>query len=250
MAEACRAFNTPVVSGNVSFYNETEGRGILPTPVIGMVGLVEDVRRVLQPGFKKEGDLIALLGITSDDLLNSEYAACIDGVSTEAIIANGIVPKIDLQAERNVQNVCIEAAEAGLLASAHDCSDGGLAIALAECCFASLNHPSIGAHIILPDAQPVSLPAASVLFGESPSRIIVSFPGSSRGALESIAERENCPLNVIGYVGGDRLQIKLDKGNGQQAEEVISAAVSDLENVWRSSLSKKLEAEVMAAGRE
>jgi phosphoribosylformylglycinamidine synthase len=250
MAEACRAFNTPVVSGNVSFYNETEGRGILPTPVIGMVGLVEDVRRVLQPGFKKEGDLIALLGITSDDLLNSEYAACIDGVSTEAIIANGIVPKIDLQAERAVQNVCLEAAEAGLLASAHDCSDGGLAIALAECCFASLNHPSIGAHIILPDAQPVSLPAASVLFGESPSRIIVSFPGSSRGALESIAERENCPLNVIGYVGGDRLQIKLDKGNGQQAEEVISAAVSDLENVWRSSLSKKLEAEVMAAGRE
>ena len=82
MAEACRAFNTPVVSGNVSFYNETEGRGILPTPVIGMVGLIEDVRRVIQPGFKHEGDLIALLGETHDDLSISEYAATVLGQST------------------------------------------------------------------------------------------------------------------------------------------------------------------------
>jgi phosphoribosylformylglycinamidine synthase II len=244
MAEACRAFNTPVVSGNVSFYNETEGRGILPTPVIGMVGLVEDVRRVLQPGFKNDGDLIALLGITSEDLSNSEYAACIDGVSTEAMIANGIVPKIDLQAECAVQNVCLETAEAGLLASAHDCSDGGLAIALAECCFPSLNHPSIGADIVLPDAQPASLPAASMLFGESPSRIIVSFPASSRGALESIAKRENCPFTVIGHVGGSRLRIRLGE------EEAVSIDVSEMENIWRSSLSEKLEAEVMSAGME
>ena len=77
--QACAIFNTPVVSGNVSFYNETEGRGILPTPVIGMVGLVEDVRRVVQPGFKREGDLIALLGSTADDLDNSEYAVTILG---------------------------------------------------------------------------------------------------------------------------------------------------------------------------
>jgi phosphoribosylformylglycinamidine synthase subunit PurL len=244
MAEACRAFNTPVVSGNVSFYNETEGRGILPTPVIGMIGLVEDVRRVVQPGFKKDGDLIALMGITSDDLSNSEYAAVIDGVSTEAIITNGIVPKINLEAERAVQNVCLEAAEAGLLASAHDCSDGGLAIALAECSFASLNHPSIGANIALPDSQPASLSAATMLFGESPSRIIVSFPASSSGELQNIAEREHCPFTVIGHVGGSKLRISLGE------EEAISLDVSQMENIWRSSLSRKLEAEALAAGRE
>ena len=81
MAEACRAFDTPVVSGNVSFYNETEGRGILPTPVIGMIGLIEDVRRVVQPGFKKEGDVIALLGTTNNDLSISEYAATVEGAT-------------------------------------------------------------------------------------------------------------------------------------------------------------------------
>jgi phosphoribosylformylglycinamidine synthase subunit PurL len=240
MAEACRAFNTPVVSGNVSFYNETEGRGILPTPVIGMIGLVEDVRRVVQPGFKRDGDVIALLGTTADDISISEYAAVVQGSSIEALIAVGEVPKINLDAERAVQNACIEAAEAGLLTSAHDCSDGGLGIALAECCFSSLNHSAIGADISLAD----SLPAASMLFGESPSRIIISFPDSARSALESIAEREDCPLLVIGSVGGKRLRIKIDQS------EAVSLDVSELENVWRSSLPKKLEAEVMAAARE
>ena len=83
MAEACRAFETPVVSGNVSFYNETEGRGILPTPVIGMVGLLEDVRRVVHPGFKNDGDLIAILGVTADDLLMSEYSVSVEGIKPE-----------------------------------------------------------------------------------------------------------------------------------------------------------------------
>jgi len=244
MAEACRVFNTPVVSGNVSFYNETEGRGILPTPVIGMIGLVEDVRRVVQPGFKQAEDVIALLGTTADDLSLSEYAAVVDGLSTEELTANGVLPRIDLQAERAVQNVCLEAAEAGLLASAHDCSEGGLAVALAECCFSSLNRTAIGAEITLPGFLLGSLPTASMLFSESPSRIIVSFPASSRAAIEDIAEREKCPFTVIGHVGGNSLRIKLGE------EETITAEVSAMENVWRSSLSKKLEAEVMAAGRE
>src|SRR5262249_21954523 len=119
MAEACRAFETPVVSGNVSFYNETEGRGILPTPVIGMVGLIEDVRRALSPGFKKEGDVIALLGATHDDLSMSEFAVTIGGVTI------GRVPQLDLERELAVQRTCLAAAEAGLIISAHDCSDGG-----------------------------------------------------------------------------------------------------------------------------
>src|SRR5258705_1457825 len=118
MAEACRAFNTPVVSGNVSFYNETEGRGIIPTPVIGMIGLVEDVRRVVQPGFKQAGDVIALLGNTADDLSISEFAATIEGVSSEQMIASGSVAAIDLQLEFAVQPGCLQTARGRLLPSA------------------------------------------------------------------------------------------------------------------------------------
>jgi phosphoribosylformylglycinamidine synthase subunit PurL len=244
MAEACRAFNTPVVSGNVSFYNETEGRGIIPTPVIGMIGLVEDVRRVVQPGFKQAGDVIALLGNTADDLSISEFRATIDGVSSEQMIADGSVPTIDLQLECAVQQVCLEAAEAGLLASAHDCADGGLAVALAESCFSSLNRSGIGAEIDASEVAISSLAATSVLYSESPSRIILSFPRSSLALVEDLASRAKCPITILGQVGGDKLRIRIGE------EEVISAAVSELENVWRGSLAKKLEAEVMAAGRE
>ena len=111
-----RAFETPVVSGNVSFYNETEGRGILPTPVIGMVGL--DGRRATrrQPGFKKDGDVIALLGTTQDDLSISEYAVSVRACTTAEMIATGKVPELDLKRELAVQQACLEAAEAGLLA--------------------------------------------------------------------------------------------------------------------------------------
>jgi phosphoribosylformylglycinamidine synthase len=241
MAEACRAFNTPVVSGNVSFYNETEGRGIIPTPVIGMIGLVEDVRRVVQPGFKQAGDVIALLGNTSNDLSLSEYRATIDGVASEQMIADGSVPTIDLQLECAVQRVCLEAAEAGLLASAHDCADGGLAVALAESCFSSLNRAGMGAEIDASEVAMASLSATAVLYGESPSRIILSFPRSSLALIEDLASRANCPITILGRVGGDRLQIKI----GDQEE--ISAMVRELENVWRGSLAKKLEAEVMVA---
>src|SRR5687767_11457243 len=165
MAEACRAFDTPVVSGNVSFYNETEGRGILPTPVIGMVGLIEDVRRVVAPGFKKEGDVIALLGTTQDDLSMSEYAVSIAGATTAEIAAAGRVPDLDLERELAVQKTCLAAAEAGLLLAAHDCSDGGLAVALAEMCFSSLGRDAIGAEVDLTR----TLGPASLLFSESPS---------------------------------------------------------------------------------
>jgi phosphoribosylformylglycinamidine synthase len=244
MAEACRAFNTPVVSGNVSFYNETEGRGILPTPVIGVIGLIEDVRRVVQPGYKQAGDLIALLGTTADDLSISEYAASVEERSTEEMIASGAVPALDLQLERAVQNVCLAAAEASLLSSAHDCSDGGLAVAFAEGCFSSLNRPALGAGIVLPESLRGSLSAVSFLFSESPSRIIVSFPSTSQAAIEKIAERENCPFAMVGQVGGGMLEIKLGD------EAAIAIEVNEMEKVWRGALSKKLEAEVMAAGME
>ncbi|HEX8637346.1 MAG TPA: phosphoribosylformylglycinamidine synthase subunit PurL, partial [Pyrinomonadaceae bacterium] len=107
IAEACEAFETPIISGNVSFYNETEGRGILPTPTIGMVGLIEDTRKIITHGFKFEGDLIAVLGETNDDLAASEYAQTILGLSTVELIENGIVPAIDLDLEKRVQKTCL-----------------------------------------------------------------------------------------------------------------------------------------------
>ncbi|HEX8846394.1 MAG TPA: phosphoribosylformylglycinamidine synthase subunit PurL [Pyrinomonadaceae bacterium] len=238
MAEACRALKTPVVSGNVSFYNETEGKGILPTPVIGMVGLIEDVRRALQHGFKKAGDLIALLGETHDDLSISEYAAVVEGRSTSEMISEGRVPAIDLERESAVQEACLLAAGAGLLHSAHDCSDGGLAVALSECCFSSLNRPAVGALADLGGA----LTATARLFSESPSRIIISFDEAALREVEEIAARAGCPLTVLGHTGTDRLSIKAD------GAEVVNLRIAELEAAWRSALTSKLRAEVLAAG--
>src|SRR4029079_8039478 len=123
--EACEAFETPVVSGNVSFYNETEGKTILPTPVIGMIGLIEDTRKIITQGFKDEGDIIALLGVTKNDLWVSEFAHTILGISTDDMIANGCLPELDFQLEKRVQETVLKLANAQLLKSAHDCSDGG-----------------------------------------------------------------------------------------------------------------------------
>ena len=231
MAEACRALETPVVSGNVSFYNETEGRGILPTPVIGMVGLIEDVRRAIVPGFKKDGDVIALLGATHDDLSMSEFAVSIAGVTT----ASGRVPALDLERELAVQKACLAAAEAGLLLSAHDCSDGGLAVALAESCFSSLGREAIGAEVNLEG----TLGPTAHLFSESPSRIIVSFSAADANAVQEIAESNNAPFTILGRVSGTRLTIAV---NG---DEAVSADVSDLEAAWRGALESKLQAEVV-----
>jgi phosphoribosylformylglycinamidine synthase len=234
IAEACNAFNTPVVSGNVSFYNETEGRGVLPTPVIGMVGLIEDVKRVVQPGFKNAGDFIVQLGVTREDLSLSEYATLFNG-KTE-----GQVPVLDLEAERAVQTACLRAAEAGLLRSAHDCADGGLAVALAECCFSSLNREAFGADIDLTGDYDI----ATRLFSETPSRIIISFDESSLGDIEEIVAAAGCPMTLLGNVGADRLRIESD------GEEVIQLDVAKMEAAWRSSLKEKLQAEVLAAGAE
>jgi phosphoribosylformylglycinamidine synthase len=234
IAEACRAFNTPVVSGNVSFYNETEGHGVLPTPVIGMVGLIEDVKRVVQPGFKNAGDLIALLGTTHDDLSLSEYAVVFNGKT------DGRVPVLDLKVELAVQTSCLRAAEAGLIRSAHDCADGGLAVALAECCFSSLNRKAIGAEVDLPSDYDV----ATRLFSETPSRIIISFAESAQSEIEQIAAAVGCPMTLIGKVDSDQLRIRSD------SDEVIQLDVAEMEVAWRSSLKEKLQAEVLAAGAE
>jgi len=234
MVEACKVFNTPVVSGNVSFYNETEGRGIMPTPVIGMLGLIDDVRRVIQPGFKNPGDFVALLGTTRDDLAAGEYLKVIKGTAGDR------VPQLDLEAELAVQTACLNAAQKGLLRSAHDCSDGGLAVALAECCFSSLNREVFGADIDLTGEYDV----ATRLFSESPSRIVVSFDQALLGEMEEVVAAAGCQMTLLGNVGSDRLRIESD------GEEIVQLDVAEMESAWRSSLANKLETEAMAAGAE
>ena len=230
MKEACEAFDTPVVSGNVSFYNETEGRGILPTPVIGMVGLIEDTRKIVTHGFKNAGDLIALLGVTNDDLSVSEYARAVLGRTTDELIANGAVPVLDLDLEKAVQEACLKLTDAQLLRSAHDCSDGGLAVALAESCFSSLGRDAMGAEVAL---KSKGLSDAALLFSESPSRIVISFASEDLDKVKAIAV--DLPFEVIGKVTTADLAITID------VSESLAEPIEELEHLWRHSLEDNLE---------
>lgn len=237
ISEACRAFETPVVSGNVSFYNETDGLGILPTPVIGMVGIIEDIRRVIQPGFKSSGHLIALLGRNQDNLGISEFASTIVGLSTDEMIASAILPRLNLELEKSVQEVILRACEEGLLRSAHDVAEGGLAVALAECSFSSLGREHIGAHIRLAE----SMHPTALLFGETPSRIIISFAETDLKRIQTIACELRAPCAVIGQTGGENLKVVVND------RVLINSPVAELETAWRQSLSSQLSAQVMTA---
>ncbi|MEP6902800.1 MAG: phosphoribosylformylglycinamidine synthase subunit PurL, partial [Actinomycetota bacterium] len=230
ISEACRAFETPIISGNVSFYNETDGKGILPTPTIGMVGLIEDVRKIITQGFKSEDDLIAILGETKDDLAASEYAQTILGLTTDELIENGIVPELDLDLEVKIQQTCLKLAGNSLINSAHDASDGGLAVAIAEQCFSSLNNRANGAEIELNDKN---LSPESLLFGETPSRIIITFAAENAERVKEIIG--DCPFELIGKVSGADLKIKIND------EEKVSVSIKELENIWKNSLKNQLE---------
>jgi phosphoribosylformylglycinamidine synthase len=229
MKEACEHFETPVVSGNVSFYNETDGRGILPTPTIGMVGLIEDTRKIITHGFKNEGDIIALLGVTNDDLSNSEYARTIGGLSTEDLIERGEVPTLDLVLEKKVQDTLLKLADEMLLNSAHDCSDGGLAVTIAESCFSSLGRDAVGAEISLDRSD---IPVEALLFGESPSRIVISFSPENVETVKQLVG--DCPFTVLGAVKSDTLRFLID------GEESISSSIAELEASWETSLEQHL----------
>jgi phosphoribosylformylglycinamidine synthase subunit PurL len=210
MAQACEALGAPVISGNVSLYNESAGEPIYPTPIVGVLGLLEDAERRCTSTFKRAGDVVALLGETREELGASEYLERIHG------LVAGHVPQLDLDAEHGVQAAVREAIARGLLSSAHDCSDGGLAVALAECCTApdgipaddaSRDVPSVGVRVSLPDAWRALRPDAA-LFGESQSRIVVSLPEERWSALEEVARRHGVPLHRLGLTGGDRVAIE------------------------------------------
>jgi phosphoribosylformylglycinamidine synthase II len=220
MRDACTALNIPVVSGNVSFYNETDGTPIYPTPTIGMVGLLEKVERVVSPWFKTSGDAVVLLGRTREELGGSEYLKTIHGLT------RGTPPWIDLKMEQAVQLCCLEAIDQQLLSSAHDISDGGLAVALAECC---VGHPEkpLGVRI---EAHEM-IRGDALLFSESQSRIVVSLKEQNIDRLKEIAAQRNVPMQVIGSVGGNRFTI----------QPLVQLPVDELSAIWANGLAARLK---------
>jgi phosphoribosylformylglycinamidine synthase len=197
MGEACRAFDTPVTGGNVSFYNESPLAGVYPTPVIGMVGLVEKLEHATTACFKKEDDIIFLLGETRGHVGGSEYLSVIhSNIAGEA-------PEIDLMAEKNLHAACLEGIRKGIIQSAHDCSEGGLAVALAESCVIREGDP-LGATVRLNEE---SLRPDFLLFGEDQGRILVSLLPEQESELRHICRAHDVPVKMIGTVGGDSLVI-------------------------------------------
>ena len=215
--DACLALGTPVVSGNVSFYNETEGQNIPPTPMIAMVGLLEDVESHLTPWWTSEGDAVVLLGHTREELGASEYLAVVHG------LVRGAPPWIDLEAEKRLHRLCLLAAQEHLLRSLHDVGEGGLAVALAECSFGG---PGLGVRVDL--EQGVRLDA--LLFGESQSRMVASLRRRHLGRLRDLARREDVPFTVLGEVRPRSLVIG----------EVIDLPLEPLRERWRRALERRL----------
>jgi phosphoribosylformylglycinamidine synthase len=237
LGEACVALGTPITGGNVSFYNETLRKSIYPTPVIGMLGILEDASKVLKVAFRDEGDVIVLLdGSTSSkaahqappragkqrEFSSSEYSKTIGG------IVAGEPPAIELAAEKWVIDCLVTLAEAGTLQSAHDVSDGGVAVTLVESCFAATG---LGASVAVPE----DVSAEYALFGERGARVVVSVSPEKLTALRNTARQYGVGAHEIGKVTGDNtLRIEY-KGRA-----VIAAAVPALQDAWAHSLERTL----------
>jgi len=221
MSNACRVLETPVISGNVSFYNETETDAVYPTPVVGMVGLIEDVNNITSQAFKEEGDKIVLLGTNMGELGASEY------LSVVCNIERGQVPRLDLEIEKKVQQCCLEGIGKGLLKSAHDCSEGGIAVALAECCISG----NLGARVELKE----NFRKDALLFGESQSRILITVANWDLPDVLALAGRMGVDCQLIGDVAGERLEIIVS------GDKEIDLAVKDMEACWREALKCIME---------
>ena len=220
IAEACRALDLPVVGGNVSLYNETSGTAILPTPIIGVVGVLEDASRLVTQWFKGVGHRIALLGPDAVSLGGSEYLWMLHR------IVRGTLAPLDLGVERRVQAAVQAAIGAELLLSAHDCSEGGVAVALAEACVTGPE--PIGATLDLPDAARTDL----TLFGEGPSRVIVSVDPIRAREFEALMAESDIPWQWIGTTGGERLRIR------RRATTVVDADLRGLHQTWRRGFER------------
>ncbi len=230
--DACETLSIPVVSGNVSLYNETNGLSIYPTPIIGMVGLIDPAERVTMQWFKQEGDAIILLGATLDDLGGTEY------LQVHHAREQGSPPALLLETEKALQVCVSQLIREGLVQSAHDCSDGGLAVALAEC---SLSHPTtpLGAVVEL---TPNRLRRDSLLFGESQSRVVLSVTPAQTERVLTLAQDAGVPAATIGRVGGSRLVIEVGADRWGAACR-IDAEVARLQDAWGGSLERVISEE-------
>ena len=236
LSEACRSLNTPVTGGNVSLYNETRGDdGVLtpihPTPVVGMVGMVADIDKVCGLAWRQAGDAIVLLGASADQaeddrlgLAGSSYQGVIHGLLT------GRPPRVDLDLEARVQATVRQAIDQGLLASAHDCSDGGLAVALAESSLAS----GRGADIRL-DASNARLERR--LFAEGGARIVVSVKAECLADWQSLLAAAQVPSQELGTVA-DHAQLRIES----EGQAVVAVAVDALQSTFEEALPRRLEA--------
>jgi phosphoribosylformylglycinamidine synthase II len=226
MGAACRALDIPITGGNVSLYNETDGTAVLPTPTIGMVGLVEDADRVVTRAFKAAGDVVVLLGESADELGGSEYLKVMHG------LVRGLPPTVDLDRERRLQRLLVEAAAAGLLSSAHDCAEGGLAIALAECSFDT--GLGVEANVSSVRTTTPAMGHVATLFGESASRVVVSAAPARAHELMALASAAGVPAAVIGRVGGNHTRIAID---GRVA---IDEPLEACEQIWSTAIESSL----------
>jgi len=232
MTKACEELDVPITGGNVSFYNETLGEGIYPTPVIGIVGILEDVHKAVRPDFREPGRSIVLLrasepGDVTDaesEFGSSEYAKEILGAVW------GYPPELELENEAALQKALVELAHAGLLDSAHDCSEGGLAAALAESSFAH----TVGSNI---QVESLGLPAEFVLFGEDASRVVISCDRDNLSRIQQVAIKYRLSADIIGETVPRQMEVTLD------GRVVISTTVAELRDGYEGALEKALQAE-------
>jgi phosphoribosylformylglycinamidine synthase len=217
LAHACRALELPVVSGNVSLYNDASGESpIYPTPVVGMVGLIDDYSKRLGAGLRAEGDFVLLIGSSHNDLGGSDY------LKVEYGVVAGRPPALDLAREKAVNKLILSAAQSGYLRSAHDCADGGMLVALAEACLLG------GIGVRCPSLRPESpLRLDSAFFGESPSRYIVSVPSRAMPELQSLARRHNVEIALLGLAGGDAIEFE-----GQ-----FKLSLEELRQAWEGEIT-------------
>jgi phosphoribosylformylglycinamidine synthase len=225
IAEACRAFGTPVTGGNVSLYNESPAGVVDPTPTIGMVGLIDDERHITTQWFKSAGDEILLVGEIGEGLGGSQFLKVCHGHK------QGPPPRVDLELEIKVQTAVRDLIREGLVKNAHDCSEGGLGVALAECCF---NPEEIfGADI---DLGACDTPATAVLFNESQSRVVISVAGHNAEKAMSILRERDVPVQQLGKVGGDDLRIRVN-------EESFRWPIASLYDGWFNAIRRAVEDE-------
>ncbi|MFQ5596772.1 MAG: phosphoribosylformylglycinamidine synthase subunit PurL [Nitrospiria bacterium] len=228
MVDACTRFEIPVVSGNVSFYNEALDMGIYPTPVVGMVGLIESVEYHLNPGFKDAGEHILLIGDTREELGGTAY------LNTIHHQERGYPPILDFEKEKRVQAMVLEAVQSGFLTSAHDCSEGGLAVALAESCL--LSSPPLGGMITL---QTQTIRMDGYLFGESQSRILVTVKDEYLAQVKNLIQEKALPYTLLGKTGGKGLRISIEN----QVPPLLDVSMEAMRSAYAGGLKGFFEKE-------